>query len=306
MNVLKTQSGYGFFSCCERRLHDIIQYVNKNKKIPDRVDSTEQFEWYKDHMEQDASHVFFQSEDIVELSSKVSKRYVHYPDNFQNVEPEKLPLTNLKPYIEKYFTVSEEIVSIETDIMDQYNVSCENTCVLLYRGNDKACEQGEYDISDYIRKAEEIITKDNNIKLLIQSDQTEFIEKMLETFPDRCVVFTDHIRHMTNRIDSVDWVYGDRVAFTKNYLAITSIMSKCKHIVCQPGNCSLWVILYRGHIDNVFQFDYTSSTIPHEIKQCVNYRTLQRANRAHEIEINITASDIDKINNFNLKNYDCE
>ena len=49
--------------------------------------------------------------------------------------------------------------------------------------------------------------------------------------------------------------------FIENYakatlaLAITIIMSKCKYIVCTTGNCSIWIMLYRGNVDNIFQFN---------------------------------------------------
>jgi hypothetical protein len=31
-------------------------------------------------------------------------------------------------------------------------------------------------------------------------------------------------------------------------------MAKSKFIVCTTGNCSLWIMLYRGHTKNTFQF----------------------------------------------------
>jgi hypothetical protein len=42
--------------------------------------------------------------------------------------------------------------------------------------------------------------------------------------------------------------------FSKYYLAITIIMSKCNYIICGSGNCSLWIMLYRGNANNVCQF----------------------------------------------------
>ena len=31
-------------------------------------------------------------------------------------------------------------------------------------------------------------------------------------------------------------------------------MSKCKYVICgSSGNCSLWIALYRGNADNIFQ-----------------------------------------------------
>ena len=32
-------------------------------------------------------------------------------------------------------------------------------------------------------------------------------------------------------------------------------MSKCKYVICNTGNCSLWIALYRGNTDNFYQID---------------------------------------------------
>ena len=37
----------GFFSCCSVKLHQIIKFFNTQKKLPDIVDSSAQFKWYK-------------------------------------------------------------------------------------------------------------------------------------------------------------------------------------------------------------------------------------------------------------------
>jgi hypothetical protein len=31
-------------------------------------------------------------------------------------------------------------------------------------------------------------------------------------------------------------------------------MAKCKYIICGSGNCSIWMMFYRGNCDNVYQF----------------------------------------------------
>ena len=40
----------------------------------------------------------------------------------------------------------------------------------------------------------------------------------------------------------------------KNVLAIIYIMSKCKYIICSSGNCSIWMMYFRGNVNNVKQF----------------------------------------------------
>ena len=37
----------GFFSCCAVKLTDIVNFMNSKSQIPQYVDSSKQFSWYK-------------------------------------------------------------------------------------------------------------------------------------------------------------------------------------------------------------------------------------------------------------------
>ncbi len=66
--------------------------------------------------------------------------------------------------------------------------------------------------------------------------------------------FKDERRHMNKCNSTVDIVFKEKNnEFSKYYLAITIIMSKCKYIICGSGNCSAWIMLYRGNSKNVYQ-----------------------------------------------------
>ena len=89
---------------------------------------------------------------------------------------------------------------------------------------------------------------------LIQSDETEFLEFMTNEFPNNSFYFKDEIRHMKKCNDTVDKkMRHQNYEFSKKYLAITIIMSRCKYIICGSGNCDLWIMLYRGNNKNVVQ-----------------------------------------------------
>ena len=45
--MLKIIHNSGFFSCCSIRLLKIVEFLNSQNKLPDSVDSAEQFAWYK-------------------------------------------------------------------------------------------------------------------------------------------------------------------------------------------------------------------------------------------------------------------
>ena len=77
---------------------------------------------------------------------------------------------------------------------------------------------------------------------------------MKSEFPNN-IIFYDEIRHMPNQISTVDKIYKDlNYDYSLKYLAITLIMSKCKYIICNAGNCSIWMIFFRNNTTNVTQF----------------------------------------------------
>jgi len=242
----------GFFSCCSVRLHEIIQYFNSNKKLPDTVDSSYQFMWYKLNTNKDITFDYFhdyQKYGKIEYVKKID--YFHI---YQFIDYSRLNYLDISPFIVKYFSPSNEITKNILDMKLKYHVDYENTCVLFYRGNDKITETSICEYDEYVIHAQEVVKKNPKTKFLIQSDETEFIEKMLSLFPENSFYLKDEIRHMNKCINTVDKLFRDKIdVFSKNYLAITIMMSKCKYIICGSGNCSIWIMFYRGNNKNVYQ-----------------------------------------------------
>ena len=149
---------------------------------------------------------------------------------------------------------------------EKYNLDYNNLGVLFYRGNDKRKETPMHNqipnYKEHIKKGLEMKQKYPGMKLIVQSDETEYITEMLKNFPDS-IIFNDEIRHINNnRRGTVDKIanFGgkwDTDVGKTNYdhafkfMAILIIMSKCKHLVLNIGNCSLWVCFFRGNADNV-------------------------------------------------------
>lgn len=78
---------------------------------------------------------------------------------------------------------------------------------------------------------------------------------MLNKYPNNSFYFKDEIFHINKCISSVNFIsYELNDKYSKYYLAITIIMSKCKFILCSSGNCSIWIMYYRGNCKNVFQY----------------------------------------------------
>lgn len=249
--MIKTKHSAGFFSCCSVKLDEIVKFINVNKELPECVDSSQIFTWYKNNKNKDITFDYFEHYENIPCDVTGSINYRH-EDQFKIYS--KLDFKGVAPLIKKYFSPSIQINEIIDTIENKYKLVYENICVLFYRGNDKNTETKKCGYVDYLSYVEKILEKNENIVFLLQSDETEFIEFMTEKFPDNSFYFKDEIRHMNKCNSTVDKkMRSTNDEFSKKYLAITIIMSKCKYIICGSGNCDLWIMLYRGNSKNVIQ-----------------------------------------------------
>jgi hypothetical protein len=247
MSVITTHNA-GFFSCCSVKLMNITDYINEHLKLPTLVDSSRQFNWYKKNNE-DITYDYFEHYDHTDEIdvTKIDYHERHQFKDYSTLDP------CIFPVVKKYFTPSKNILHIIEQIEKKYNLKYDNICVLFYRGNDKITETKLCDYDEYLIYAKDVLKKNPNVIFLIQSDETEFIQYMSEHFTNS-FYFRDETRHMKKCNTSVDYVFHNKNnEFSKYYLAITIIMSKCKYIICGSGNCSIWIMFYRGHHHDVYQ-----------------------------------------------------
>ena len=250
--TLVVKHSSGFFSCCSFQLHMLVEFFNKHKEFPEILDATQQFEWYRPG----TSESYFTQQPSVSTNNKKAVDFAHY---YQYTDYKLLDYSALKPVIQRYFTLSDEITNLIKGIEDKYTLDYSNICVLFYRGNDKAIETSLCPYSDYIGRARAMLKANPKTRLLVQSDETEFIEAMETAFPSpQAFHFKNEIRHIPKSLTTVDKVCADVFKFSKLYLAITIIMSKAPHIICGTGNCSMWIALFRGNANGMQQFLKTS------------------------------------------------
>jgi hypothetical protein len=240
----------GFFSCCNIRFQEIVEFY-KNHKILPKVDSSAQFAWYKTESLADITYNYFQDESQIHIDFHETDVTFHHEQQFSDYKT--LPLQKFSPIIKKYFSPSNNILSKIDFLKEKYSLDFDNICVLFFRGNDKQQETKLSSYDDYIPIAQKILIENPSIRFLIQSDETGFIEKMSSVFKNN-IIFKDEIRHITKCNNTVDRLIRNKIdIFSQFYLAITIIMAKCKYVVCGSGNCSLFIVLYRGNCENLYQ-----------------------------------------------------
>lgn len=244
----------GFFSCCSIRLGSIISYFNTYHSLPLCVDSSRQFRLYKEY-NTDVTFSFFQHYHSNEKEI-IHEKNIDFIDTKQFSEYKNLDFQSIHPFIEKYFSPSTLINKKINTLVQKYCIDFENICALFHRGNDKSTETKICSYDEKLNHAKILLEKKPHIRFLIQSDESEFIEKALATFPNNSFYCKDEIHHIpsNNRL-LVEHVFRDNISErTEYFLAIMMIMSRCKHVILSCGNCDLWITLFRGDAKNVIQY----------------------------------------------------
>jgi len=252
--VLVLVDNNGFFANCNIGLHCLIEYFNIYKHLPIVFDSSRTFSWYKkDNLDIDITFDYFKHYNYINNINIEYKKYIDYNDHYQFSKFYKINYNEIKPFIEKYYSPSDNILKIKKTIEDKYNIEYDNICVLFHRGNDKARETILPTYDDYLDYAKIALNKEKNnpkFKFLIQSDETEFLDEMKKNFPNH-IIFYDEIRHIPKNDTTVDKVFKEKNnEYSKYFLAIMLIMSKCKYVITGNGNCSLWLYYFRGNLNN--------------------------------------------------------
>ena len=136
--MLKITHDSGFFSCNSLKLHHIVKYINKYKKLPDTLDCQEQFSLYKPHdkTKEDITSTYFDNSSITFQYSG----FIDFHWLYQFIQYNALDFNSLIPLIRKYFSPSNTINDIINHLETKYSLVYTNLCVLYYRGNDKIYE----------------------------------------------------------------------------------------------------------------------------------------------------------------------
>lgn len=256
----------GFFSNCSVRLKQIIDYSNKNNKFPQNIDSSAQFRNYKEDIDDNANDLtkyFFEQKPTPTNFGKVKFAVNEQYNKYKNID-----FKGVTPLIKAYFSPGIIITNIIEALEKKYSIDYQNTCAVFYRGNDKVSETVLADYGQFFNKSKEILQNNPHIKFLIQTDELEFAEAFKREFSNS--FWFDElsmINHNPNSSVHHSLPRNKRKEQAAYLLAAVIILSKAKHLITHSGNCGLWAVLYRGHVENVYQFLKKKNWKTQEIKK---------------------------------------
>ena len=251
--MIKITHNAGFFSCCSVKLFEIIKFINSKKRLPDNVDSSEQFRLYKkERCNKDITFDYFghyENVPDVNIIHPINYNHDHQFKNYANLD-----YKCITPLIKKYFSPSAEINKIIYNIEKKYNIMCTNTLAVYYRGTDKITETQVASFNDFYNKIIEIVNINKDINILLQTDDAKFIDYINDKNLKNVVIIDENKTSYTNRGIHKEQSYSTNYQDMFYFLSTIIILSRCKYIICSSGNCSMWIMLYRENNKNVIQY----------------------------------------------------
>jgi hypothetical protein len=254
--MLKIDHNAGFFSCCTIRLSKIIEYFNNNQKLPEEVDSSQQFNFYKSKQCDITFQIFENYNNVNQMityNSPIEMVYEKTENQFSDYS--KLNFEKVVPFVKKYFTPSDSIIQIQKFLEYKYQIDYDNTCAIFYRGNDKAKETNQPPYQEVIDKAKIIQNEFPNIRFLIQTDETEFLNYALQNLNNSFEI-KELQKINQNKNLSIQYVLNNdqKLLGLSLYFATILIISKCRKIIHTSGNGEMFMIFYRGNVNGCYQY----------------------------------------------------
>jgi hypothetical protein len=271
--TLKTTWNSGFFSCCTARLRNILEFHHNNKILP-FVDSSEQWELYKDdgieniqqwwggtveiYNNNDITNKFFKiHKDIKDFPSQSFSEFCDHPmvcndDQYTNYH--KINYNYVNKVIDLYFNLSDEIIQIKKDLIKKYKIEPQSLITICYRGNDKYLETNLPNYDEMLRKLEEIKNKKPNHSILVQSDEKEFNDFILKKFP-KSIIIEETVK-LSKTTNAVQYTInkGERTKNAQIFLSVMALISESSEVILNSGNVGLWICLLRKNSNNVHQY----------------------------------------------------
>lgn len=160
----------------------------------------------------------------------------------------------LVPWVKKYFSPSERVMSRKAEFLQKYGLETTNLIAVNIRGSDKWKEIRPTPLDRYERLCDKLLATSPVSKILVVSDQSEYIERFRARYGTRVVVFeelptTSSVQYPVHRTIP----RSARTQFGIDYFATVLILASAEFLVTHTGGGAFWTALYRHHTSNFFQ-----------------------------------------------------
>lgn len=271
--TLKITWNAGFFSCTTDRLRNLLKFHHENNILP-YLDSSEQYELYKDDGIEDINR-YWAGNVIVNSTTDITDKFFEVKKIESDFLPQdystncKFPTESkydqfgdyteinydyLSKIIDQYFSPSSEVLRLKDEILNRYQIKVDNTIGVCFRGNDKNTETNLPSYDEMSSKIDEVLGKNPNNTILVQTDETEFADYIKSKYPNSIIL--DEVKRINRSRTAIQYTIakGERVITAQKFLAIMFILSQTSSIILNSGNVGLWVCLLRKNQNNIYQY----------------------------------------------------
>jgi hypothetical protein len=187
-----------------------------------------------------------------QAATAVSESYPNDIHDWWGKDYAAIPFKNVLDAVGLYFRLSPKVMKISDGFVEKYGINLEETIGIHYRGTDKQTEIETPSLAEFISKTRQFMQEMANPKILLLTDEPDVIVGFEAAFPNAVITI--------NELAAPGGSLGAHTRDSKEpeiqgqiFLAILSLVSKCKKVVTHTGNGALWEVLFRGSTDDLKQ-----------------------------------------------------
>jgi hypothetical protein len=246
-NVMYKDGLHGFFSTLSIIMIGLIRSSVPIKKI----DASKCFGHYKlgHHMYKNYWPILFKDIDIHSCCEKPEEFNVWIVNQKFTINLEKFDA-----YIKKYFSPNYTVQNRKNQFISNYSITPSNCLAIHYRGTDKISEVKLTPVDSYIKKANEILSIEPNLKILIQTDDFHILDRLEREFPNAVYIKELPVSNSGRGVHLSPHLIKNGLDYAIDFFASILLISQCKHVITHTGNVAFWTLLYRNSYNNFTQF----------------------------------------------------
>jgi hypothetical protein len=241
----------GLLSCSTVTLSDITASGRTVRKIKSNFGMS----LYKKWLLRNNWKSFFQipiQANSSQLASAESETYPKDIHDWWGKDYASIPFKAVQEPVDLYFRLSPKVVKLSDGFVEKYGINLEETIGVHYRGTDKQSEIETPSLTGFISQTRQFMQEMANPKILLLTDEPDVIVGFEAAFPKAVITIYE--------LAAPGGSIGAHILDSKEpevqgqiFLAILSLVSKCKKVVTHTGNGALWEVLFRGSNEGLKQ-----------------------------------------------------
>jgi hypothetical protein len=187
-----------------------------------------------------------------QLASAESESYPNDIHDWWGKDYAAIPFKDVLEAVGLYFRLSPKVMKISDAFVEKYGINLEETIGVHYRGTDKQTEIETPSLTEFISQTRQFMQEMANPRILLLTDEPDVIVGFEAAFPNAVITI--------NELAAPGGSIGAHTLDSKEpevqgqiFLAILSLVSKCKKVVTHTGNGALWEVLFRGSTEGLKQ-----------------------------------------------------